>query len=455
MNNTLHDLEIEVLPFKIEVEASNKYSMVDSWTKSRPHLFSVVKNGTSSQLEETDLVVFSKGTESEESWLVNEYYDKLAEMDLALGYSQVCTFTIRSSTALREFFYQFDEKARWAQTSRQGIPNIRLASSELIDDINPKVLSDTYKRFIDNELLWKDGKLNYDKFRESMPLSFPVTYQLTTSVKQFVKYLSILYKYLRNKLPSMWEEIYQVCYNTDLLRPWLKNIYKYINCDESKLYYSTKDLSGDSEFLHCNRVYKPLGKIGKVLYSQLIRHEGIYTLGYINFLENLSKSTNPICGTTFEVAIHYSSDERFHEILKKRCRYFASNTTEDDPNSWLFITKRYVNYDKDGSVDLDKNKHLFEWFDEEGTFHPEILGKYDTDEDSKLRSGYNIYLPDAFSLQWRSVAVMRMKMEGESFLNKLFIQHFDKGYVSDNPNNPRRLLWMKLNPDRDFDILTR
>jgi hypothetical protein len=229
---------------------------------------------------------------------------------------------------------------------------------------------------------------------------------------------------------------------------------KYFNCEENK--ECTDDnlytLIG-TDIIHENKEYKWLGKIGFNLESQLCRHEGIKGIGIIDFIKNLrykSKVNDLNCSATIPYWVHCCED-RLKEIIQVRTHWFAENLKEDNPNSWTYLIKRFAKFEEDGSIDLDKNKHLFGHFDKKGEFHPELLNRYDLDEGMKVRKGYDLYLPDAFVLEWKGIVTNRIGRDGDSFLNQLYLQHFEKGYIKDNPNNPYRKKWLEVNPHLDFD----
>ena len=182
-------------------------------------------------------------------------------------------------------------------------------------------------------------------------------------------------------------------------------------------------------------------EIGSVLFSQLIRHEGVYVTGYADFMKRVFENPGEVwnCSATFPVSIRFVSEERLMQIMKVRTSWFAVTDRWDDPNSWSAILKKYI------TGNLSRDKKYLHYFGDRGQFDPSTISQYSIDDNLRLHKGYKAYLPDAFALESRDLVLERIRRFGDTPLLQDYLQMFDYGYVQDNPSNPLRRKWEEVN----------
>lgn len=425
--------EIKIRSPKIELEASSKDLILRSWVDSRSKFLKIKGNK-----------VFNKMTK--EVWSKDEYLKDVIKMDLAFNYFETAIFKMTTSVLIRDFFYTFQEyKGKWATTQRYSTQTEMVCSSECSDLPNN---SKAFELFIKatNDYNSAESKGNFDMVRELMPLSYQVNWQCSMPIKQFIKYLGVLLK-LVGPESKIWTEMYGACYQVPELRSWLEFIPKYLGCDEHNTYSIEncyKLYSEDSRGLKSTmqKLYDNIGNVGSVLYSQLIRHEDTYVLGYPEFIKSLNHRTGaiPNCKLEFPILLR-QSPQRKMEMLRVRTEWFAVTDDWDSTNTWAKILKHYI---PKGSQ-LKDCKHLFMMFDSDGNWDDSQVGKHDVDDSLRLYKGYNAYFPNAFQLESRKILDDRIARYGMNPLLDLYCQMFDQGYVKDNPNNKDRLKWEALN----------
>lgn len=431
--------EVKEVPFSIEVvNTGNKYNALETWVASRD---------TFLEIDYPKHIVRNK--ENGQEWDLDQYNDDLLKMDIAMCYFNNVTIKIKSSILLREFFFQFGDHARWAKSSRYDNPDEFSYSSDAVDFLDMTV----YSKYIQAIQDYNDtGKVKpFDKVRELMPLAWQTTYFLNLPIKQFMKYLAGL-KLICDKFefPNLWKVVYTECWKQDVLKPYMTHISKYENCEEIRTLLNPEMIGS-----------KPGAKrfrVGEVLYSQLIRHEGVKTNGFYYMLKEMQEGKDPNCKIDFDCDIEVDQ-LTWDDILKVRTSFFVVNTTPEDPNSWLTIIDKEIVRQDNGLVDLRDNFKLFKWFikNDSGEYvlNKSVVDRYMLDDSNRLKKGYNAYFPDAFGLEWEAICRCRIDRDGNSSLNQLYLQHFTLGFIKDNPNNKYRKLWLELNPDRDFDELAK
>lgn len=415
---------------KIEVTGTSKYDILKTWVDSRPAFLRMNKRKV-------------WNIKTGEKWNLDEYYNQVMEGDLAFNYFQTATFKMSTSVMIRDFFYMHQEyKGKWATTQRFDVQKDMVCSTELDQgDLTVKTF-EIFKAMTDRYNEKHD--IPFDKVREKMPLAYQVHWQCSMPIKQFIKILAHLLLIVGPQC-KMWKEIWAECYSSDILRPWLSKITKYMNCEETYRYsierlpmlYETKTMA--------QKEYQDIGQIGSVLFSQLIRHEDTWVAGYPEFMKRVLSMTIeseklPDCCLEFDARLKQSPIRR-QEMLKVRTSWFACTDDWSSNNTWAAILRRYI---PDGSKLKDMKKY-FKCFDANGNFDVKELGKFDFDDSLRLYKGYNAGFPNAFQLESRDIVLQRIKKNGDNPLLQLFLQFFDDGYVKDNPENPYRKQWEELN----------
>jgi len=413
------------------VNHTSDLEILKSWIKSRDQFLEIIYDDDGV----TPTSVHNKKTE--EIFPIGEYVAELMEMDLGFNYFCNITLDMTTSVALRDFIYMHQEyKGKWAKTNRYETKKEFIASAEAVD---PKKDAQAFETYIKVTHDYENGlEPNFDRARETMPLSFQVNYQISLPVKQFVKILASIYI----NLPWMWSSIYVACYNNLQLRPWLKFIGKYLNVEEV-----TKYRIGKANKVYTLKQFRALYtrklRVGSVLYSQMIRHENMMTAGYIEHLQSLRKNkVIPNCAAEFDCYISIS-ESRLTEILKIRTGWWAVFDDWNSNNTWACFLRQFI----PEGADLEEYKKYLMFFDSKGNFHPELITRTGIDDGLRLHKGYNAYFPDALALECRDLVIQRINRYGNNPVLGLYLQMFDKGYVRDNPNNIHRQKWEELSKE--------
>jgi len=439
ISDKLIEMGVEVLPFKIETEkCDGDKSIIDTWITYRDEFLKYSNDGKSIEWIKTGKLT-----------PLDKYYKDLFDMDLSVSYFNNIKLKITCSLAFREFIFSFGDHARWGLSSRDSKSYItRLACSDEMSEIqnNPAA----YKEFIEWKNKYDAGDAQFDEMREHLPLAHQTQFVIQLPVKQFIKYLAIYYSTFRDSMNDSWRKIYVACYNNTDLRPWLTKIPHYTNIEESRLlrfkgrlarFEDSDTINSSIDRIYQNKVFKYLGKIGSGLYSQLIRHESILPIGWVDHMLNMNKMEVPNCKVPFDTYVH-TSDTRLGDIVKTRTSWFASSNADGDHNSWIHIINQLI-VCKDGRPLLKDNKHIFKWFDEDGEFYPEATSKYDVDLSTRFYKGYNRFWVDPVALEYPEIIFDRLLKLGYSKVMDLYLQHFTEGYFKDNPNNSYRIQWDK------------
>lgn len=400
---------------KISCRPLSKYEPIKTWTRGRKKFLKTIGN-------------FVYDNTQHKFIPMSKYAKQLSDMDLAYEYFDVCVFDMSTSILIREFFYTFNEyKAKWATTQRYSTEKCFTLSNEAFL-INPLKQIEAIYNFMELTEKFNKGELSkFDGVREHMPLSFKVNYQFCMSKKQFVKCLAVLAKLVGVDSP-LFREVYMATYKNKCLRDKLNHIDKYCNELDEFTKYDLKET--DEKDITC----------GMVLYSQLIRHEGVTCKGYWNFIRSYCHSSDySDCSSEFPIKIDWSESRRA-EIIRIRTSWFAVTDDWYSNNTWACLLRKYITEE---NPDIDNYKWMFSWFSKDGEF-VNNLGVHGLDDNFRLHKGYKAYFPNAFILESRDLVEQRIKREGVNPLLRMYLQMFDKGYIKDNPNNPYRIKWEKL-----------
>lgn len=414
-------MKIDTKDMSVEViSCTSNLDIVKAWVASRSQFLSI-----------DDGRVYDKTSDTYTD--VDKYAEKLIKMDLGFNYFANITLRINASILFREYMYSFsDYRGKWAETARYSNPNELNLSSEavaLFDEIcNTDAVVENYLQAVEK---YESGEnKQFDNTRELMPIFTQRMFQISLPVKLLIRILGH-FKYLASMAPGlneMWKKIWLAFAKVPELEHWLPLIRKYsVKDNEMSLGYTVK--------LETTR-------IGFVLYSQLIRHEGIRVRGLDNFLVKLGQGDyipTGDCTQELEVSIEDPND-RMVDILRLRTSWFA--VTDGDwssKNTWGALLKNYI------TGDLKYDKKYLKYFDKSTEeFLPSSVDSYSLDDDLRLHKGYDAYFPDAFSLQSRKIVEQRIERYGMNPLMKDYLQMFDEGYVKDNPNNSKRKKWEEL-----------
>lgn len=413
------------------ISCTSDIDIVKAWIASRSQFLSLsIQNGKYFVIDNV------KGT----STPVDEYVKELIKMDLGFNYFAHITLRIYSSILLREFFYSFSQyRGKWAETARYSNPKILTLSNEVEGLFNNE--EEACNDYIEAVADYENHKTSqFDKTREKMPLSTQRMFQISLPIKMLIRILGqlsyICTKSHNPKLMKMWRKVWYAFSQVEELRNWLPLIGKYSGEDtELSLKYQEREVKSHK-----------IGYVGMVLYSQLIRHEGIRVLGFEDFLldENLENLSHPDCGTRFKIIIE-DQDDRMKDIVRLRTSWFAVTDgdwkSEDSCNSWGCILKKFLK----GNLQRDK-KYLkyFKKVNNKYEFDPDSVDEYSLDDDLRLHKGYNAYFPDAFALESRKILEDRIARYGMNPLMSCYLEMFDQGFVADNPNNEKRKKWEEL-----------
>lgn len=395
---------MEKKDFKVRVlSQTNPNDMVDIFVKSRPSLLH----------KEGDYIVDNLG----EPFTIEEYKEKLVDFDLSLSYFETYNLEIESSILIRDFFYSFNSKARWAFTHRNGMPETLYSSSECYNEKEQKM----YENFESKIKEWKDGEIDFDTARQEMPLSLSTMWHIQLSAKEIVRILGYLHYYIgeTQMFHVIWTEF------SKIIPRWIHLLRKYDHDSYTE---------GYSEPIITR-------KIGFNLYAQLIRHEDVYVSGIGEFLKQYNSTkfnpANRKCKSLINVAISVS-EQRWRQIIKTRTAWFSMTDNWGDRNSWSIFLKDYI------TGDLHNDIPYLKYFDESGEFDDSSIRAYAIDDNLRVRKGKTPYFPDAFALESRDIILERIKARGDNPLFQDYLQIFDKGFINDNPENPLRKKWEEL-----------
>lgn len=405
---------IEVRPLQvIPVEISDyTNTMIDCWVASRPDFLST-----------ESFYVLNKNTN--ERIPKEDYIDELLKMDVGLNYFAHITLRICSSLLLREYFYTFqDYYGKWALTNRYSTkdPDHLTASSELY---NSEFDDRYYSIFREATIKYNNGEIqNFDHVREYMPLSYQTVWQISLPIKVLIRILGQMFHDFGQC--KFTQDVYLAFYRIEELRPWLSLIGKYSEYDN--LGIESKPVTEYNLQSH---------RIGMVLYSQLIRHEGIFVSGIKQFIIQTLKGENRVSKNfiNIQLGVH---PERWKQILKLRTSWFAVTDDWGNPNTWSYFLQKVI------KGNLNEDAPYLKYFNSEGKFIPESTHDYHLDDDLRVHKGYNAYLPDAFALESRDIVLQRIERYGDNPLLQDYLQMFDSHLVKDNPDNPMRKKWESL-----------
>ena len=391
---------MEKKDFSVKVlSRTNSYDMIDIFVKSRPSLLHT----------EGYHIIDNLGNSS----TFQEYKERLIDFDLSLSYFETYNLEIESSILIRDFFYSFNSKARWAFTHRNGMPETLYSSSECYNEKEQEM----YENFEEKIKEWEGGEIDFDTARQEMPLSLSTMWHIQLSAKEIVRILGFLHYYTGESqmFHIIWTEFSRI------IPRWIHLLKKY-------------DYDSYTEGYCEPKIHK---SIGFNLYAQLIRHEDVYVSGIGKFLRDYTTHFLPSrrkCKSQISVSISVS-DERWRQIIKTRTAWFSMTDNWGDPNSWSTFLQDYI------TGDLKEDKRYLKYFDDMGRFDDSSIRSYSIDDNLRVRKGKTPYFPDAFALESRDIVLQRIESRGDNPLFQDYLQIFDHGYIHDNPDNPLRRKW--------------
>lgn len=437
VNKNNIQVKFPILVPVVEVSAiTDKMEILKSWIDSRSKFLEIKTDESGKSIiwnHETNEIVDSD---------IDHYIKDVMKMDLAFNYFQNATFKLKTSVLLRDFFYTFNEvKGKWATTQRYSTEKTMRCSSEAYIEGRTEA---AFALFEDMTNKFNSGEITqFDQVRECMPEAFQVSYQFSCPVKQFIKMCSALL-YAVGEQSEIWREFYASLYEglkAVNLDHWLDNIQKYTDTDECHKYWLNPfendvfDTSSDTFFTKL--------EVGPVLYSQMIRHEGMDVVGYFDFLSKYkTNSEYDNCKAKFPIKFHCSKS-RLLQIIKTRTEWFAVYDDWESHNTWAAVLKKFI---PEGAKLEDYKKYL-KVFDSNGNYDPILAGVHDIDDSLRLHKGYKAYLPNALVLESRNIVLERIKRYGNNPVTNLYLQMFDQGIVKDNPDNVYRKKWESLTND--------
>jgi len=426
---------------KVEITSlSDSMDILKSWVDSRSKFLEIRELAPYMGMSQYD--IYNHETKEVVDSDINHYLKDVMKMDLAFNYFQNAIFKMTTSVFIREFFYTFNEvKAKWATTQRYSTQKEMIASSEAV--LDKAKVDKAFKEFEEYTDKYNKGEITqFDHVREKMPLAYQVNYQFSCPVKQFIKMCSSLLSTV-GESSVIWREFYASLYeafNTPELKYWLDNLSKYLGTDECTKYTLTRnDCYSEDIIKSFNHV-----TVGPVLYSQLIRHEGLTVLGYPEFMKRyISDNSVYNCSHEFPIVFH-ASKSRILQIIRTRTEWFAVYDDWNSHNTWAAILREFI----PEGADVDSYKRYLKVFNDKGEYDVTLAGVHDVDDSLRLHKGYTAYLPNALVLEDRSIVEERIKRYGHNPVTDMYLQMFDKGYVKDNPNNPYRIKWNNLKEDK-------
>lgn len=420
----------EIKEPKVELSSvTPDLDILKTWVDSRSKFLEI-------KLENDRNIIYNHETNEVVDNDLQHYLKDVMKMDLAFNYFQNAIFKLKTSVLLRDFFYTFNEvKGKWATTQRYSTQKTMVASSEAAYD--KKKTDKAFEEFIDFTNKYNNGEIEqFDHVRERMPLAYQVDYQFSCPIKQFIKMCSALLVIVGETSP-IWREFYPALYANEVLRPWLDNIAKYTNTDECHKYSKVDNDMFDDDLIveHFHHV-----TVGPVLYSQLIRHEGVTAIGYPEFMKKFMTDDKVYnCCAPFDLSF-YCSKSRLLQIIRTRTEWFAVYDDWNSCNTWAAILKNFI----PEGADIDEYKKYFKVFNDKGEYDVSLAGVHDVDDSLRLHKGYNAYLPNALVLEDKSIVEERIRRYGHNPVTDMYLQMFEKGYVKDNPDNVYRKKWNEI-----------
>jgi len=437
VQSKLKEMGVEIQPMRIEIlKCDSEDEILETWLRYRSEFLTWDKL-TNTIINKKNGEVISK----------KDYMDNLFKQDLSVTYFQNAKLCISSSLFFREFIFHLWDLARWGLSSRDSPKYItRLVCSEELADIEGNV--EAYKEFIQWKELYESGEIDsFDEMRGYLPLAHATEFVISLPVKQFIKYIAIYYKYFHEVLPESWKCVYTAVYDAEYkggypFRRWLNKIESYSSVYEGRRISSSLPVDKrGQEFISGNKIYEYVGKIGSGLFSQLIRHESIQTIGWIDFMVgNIRTLEVPNSKYPIPIWVHCDS-QRMAEIIQVRNSWFASANGNGDNNSWTYIVNKYVKLDSKGHPKLEDNFKLFKFFTENGELDEHLVDKYKIDESTRIYKGYDRFWINPIVSEYPEIIIARVVKVGYSYIMDLYAQMFKKGYFKDNPGNPIRVQW--------------
>ena len=434
--NEIKNLGYEIKPMKFEtVKCGGFDDITNVWLKYRDEYLERKEDGS--------VVNIKNG----KKYTKEEYDAEIFNMDLSVNYMEMILLNIKSSTAFREFIFQFESLSRWGMSSRDHAEFLTYCGEELSD---LKSTYNAYVKFKEVQDNFKSGTNSFDAMRECLPVAYQTEFMIYLPVKQFIKYLSVFYRYHSKTLPKMWKCIYTAAYENDDLRPWLPKILQYLDTEEARRYGNiSKRMQKKDVFINSSRIYKGLGEIGSVLYSQLIRMENSLTYGYVNFLNEIPNMEISNCKVPFKVWSAMSED-RVLEIMRTRTAWFASNTYDYsknkglDNNAWnAFMTNHWVRTWR-GEIRLEDNYQFFKFFRKDKMeVDNSVIDRYLADDENRFHKDYNRFWISPFILEDPRIMIDRLNQQGYCILVDLYCQMYKKGFFTYNPFNKYQIQWYK------------
>ena len=428
-------LGYDVRPMEFKTIWCNGFdSVVDTWIDYRNEFVKRNADGTVDNIK------------NGKHYTKEEYDKEIFDMDISVSYMEMINLEISSSTAFREFLLQFDQtKAVWGKSSRDSADFTTYCSEEFAS------LPGTYDAYVEFKKVhdsFKAGEGSFDALRECLPIAYQTKFRIFLPVKQFMIYLAAFYECVHDVLPDTWKSVWAAVYKNEQLRPWLKKLNSYRDTEESRIFMCMNkhwDEKHTHDFDASGLHYRYLGKIGSVLYSQLIRMENSRTYGYSAFLRDLPKIKVPNCKATFPCWTAMSQ-ERINEVMRTRASWFASNTYDGDPNAWNAFMKNVWHKEEDGSVKLENNWQYFKFLKKVGDkiiVDNEALARYLADDEGRFHPGYNRFFIAPYLIKDGRVILYRLHQQGYSKHMDLFAQIYKLGILKEDPNDEKYITWYK------------
>lgn len=256
----------------------------------------------------------------------DDYTDTVMKMGLQYCNSAYYVFEINCSILFRDFLYNCNETACWANTNRKFPADYQKftyehypMSEEYSDHLSLKAQLDDYLEDINSQVNRGVTELN----RDLLPTSMSTHIFWGCSLTQLTSILNVMKTYF----PIFYETYYPLF--TEQVKIFSDS---YIS-DEHEKYLITPEESEGVMDLPLERVLLNLN-MSYSIHAQFLRHKGVITTGYWHRLRCL-RNLIPNYGDTLSVSSIMTKSRLMGMLSTRTCSFSQSQGTK--PNSWGHI----------------------------------------------------------------------------------------------------------------------
>lgn len=267
--------------------------------------------------------------------LYNDADQRRNIMSQLMGYSTLehYVFHCKGSMIFRDFIFTIT--TGWAVSNRltKDDSHLKIESYKLSDEYkDDKWMLSTLQQHVDYINKHKDQP--YDRTRIYMPYGLETEFWFSLDLNMLVATLDLMrmkYSKLFDVYGKSMIESSGINY-AELSHEWI---------DTKLSQYFLPEVSPDANI--GNHFYKFIPEVGAILYSQLIRQNGIKVAGY---LDRLAISDHIHASTPIDAYV-FGPKDKWDRSIKSRCCTFSMSDNNDN-TSWSYIIDSII---KDMSID--------------------------------------------------------------------------------------------------------